>query len=344
MNIKSNIIPNSSNQGFTAIINIYMKDFNLISWNGFASYREENDEYYEMFIKRSPKELASAKDISNLIELLNTAVLVVINENEEYIPIGDELSDRLSNYEIKNIDRIQIIGNEDGYEFYHRSYTFELGSGKYYGKERSFEYEPGYDEYDVTECEEEFEKSEDSGGHVLFNLSGCNIDYQFGYDDDEDYDDYSEFEDAQEPKGSRIVAYFKKGNDNELKFFRIKYANPVLEDILNSFDYSSNKIEPFNIQYLEDIIPGYSGVKTLQELTHTLISALVTFGTGKVGLEETLEKEFNSIVNGFVSIEGTSQETFDKTKCNFDGEADGYDFSLNDGNYVAKYRKCVGGW
>lgn len=141
---------------------------------------------------------------------------------------------------------------------------------------------------------------------------------------------------------NRVKAYYD--SNDEFKCFSCKYQNPILENILIKYNYSSEILEdPTDIGFLEERIPDYNGVQTIEELTSTLISALISFGKADEGLEKELINRKVEIQKAFISIEGTSQETMDSEK----GEyflVDGFDFEMTNGKYSSSYRQCDGGW
>lgn len=158
-------------------------------------------------------------------------------------------------------------------------------------------------------------------------------------------DEDDEFEGEPEPEGDRFEAYYKKGNGNEDKCFDIEYTNPVIEEILHKYNYSSESLDhpATKIEFLEDVIPNYAGVKSVTELTRTLLSIFVAFGKADAGFEKEFLERSEEISESYSSIDGTSCETVDEKAGDF-GLAGGYDFKLINGEYKARYRTCDGGW
>ena len=139
----------------------------------------------------------------------------------------------------------------------------------------------------------------------------------------------------------RVEAY---ENDDDLKWFSVKYNNPLLDSILVKYHYKSAKFnDPDCIDNLEEKIPNYAGVTSLDQFTATLIAALLAFGSADDGFESEVREKQNTIAKEFVFIDGSSLEDTDWEE-DEDGLCEGYDFKLKDGNYYAQFRTCPGGW
>lgn len=357
MKIRTDFVTNSSSSSFTLMINFELKNGEEVKFVGHGGGAESGTiDYfdYEVLVNVSPKELGTAKTIDEMIELLTNGVrdddweerpkvFVPDNENDSYYFIK-EIKDKISSMD--EIEKITIRGDEENYEDYLRSYTYDRQSKKYYGMEYG----------------EVFEKNGSSGGDLAFDLSGCDIKYadkedfdfigfssgsvyDFMFDDEDDEEeDWDDDNGEKEPEGNRIEAYFEEGHGNEDKLFAVKYENTLLEEIVQKYNYSSDEFgDPFNIDFFESIIPGYSGVKTIEDFSKTLISLLVSFGHADSGFEDQLNKQFKDIISSFSSINGTSCETVNEEAGDF-GLADGYDFKLIEGVYKSRYRTCDGGW
>lgn len=356
MKIRTDFVTNSSSSSFTLMINFELKNGEEVKFVGHGGGAESGTiDFFdnEVLVDVSPKELGTAETIDEMIELLTNGVrdddleecpriFVPDNDNDSYYFIK-EIEDKISSMD--DIEKITIRGDEENYQDYLRSYTYDRETKKYTGMEYG----------------EVFEKDGSSGGDLVFDLSGCDIQhadeeefdyigsssgslYDYLYDGDvfeKDWDDdYGEIE----PNRNRIEAYFEKGHGNEDKLFVVEFENSTIEEIIKKYNYSCDKFDdPFNIDYFEEIIPGYAGVKTIEEFTKTLISLLVSFGHADSGFEEELNKRFDEILAGFSSIKGTSCETIDEDAEDF-GLSDGYDFKLINGVFKSKYRTCEGGW
>lgn len=142
---------------------------------------------------------------------------------------------------------------------------------------------------------------------------------------------------------NRVKAYYE-GENNDIKSFDCQYKNEIIENILVKYNYSSDDTwgmeDPTNINDLTDVIPDYKGVQTIEELTSTLISALVSFGNSDDGFEEELNSRKAEIQKAFVFIEGTSQETMTGIEELEDGIKvlyDGFSFEMINGEYSASY-------
>lgn len=124
---------------------------------------------YETLVTVSPKELGTAKTIDDLIKLLidgvrdddweeRPKIFVPENENHAYYFI-QEIKENIASMD--DIKSVTIRGDEENYEDYLRSYTFDMQTGKYTG----------------IQYGNEFEKNGSSGGNLSFDLSGCDIKY-----------------------------------------------------------------------------------------------------------------------------------------------------------------------
>lgn len=186
---------------------------------------------------------------------------------------------------------------------------------------------------------------------VQYDSDGCltkmlSFPYSDDYECSESFDwDRLEFKGPNE-SDDNIAAYYEEGHGNEDKLFSVTYENPILKEILERYHYTSDSFEnPCELNHgkpLIDTVPDYHGVKTIGDFTKTLISVLKHYGSGDSGMEAELTARQEEIAAAFVSIDGTSQETYNE-EIGW-GLASGYDFQLENGAYTAAYREEEGGW
>lgn len=134
----------------------------------------------------------------------------------------------------------------------------------------------------------------------------------------------------------RIKAYLEADDEDE-KWFQIKWCNSVLKEILEKNHYVSNEIEDICEFDTIEKISDYAGVTDVDVLTSTLISMYLHLGTADKGFSEELHRRKQEIIQAFSFIEGNSQEGFYFHEEYEEDVFDGYDFELKFGVYAAKY-------
>lgn len=161
---------------------------------------------------------------------------------------------------------------------------------------------------------------------------------EFNSDDDDDDSHYVD---------DRIAAY--EASDGHC--FNIIYTNAILKEILTKYNCHSDSFDfdkTYDLELFEKKLSDYRGVKTIEELTDTLINVYLEFGTFDEGMREELINRKAEIVKGYKLIDGFSVETeneeyndewgWDDTLCT------GYDFCIENGIFKATYREYWGGW
>ena len=159
---------------------------------------------------------------------------------------------------------------------------------------------------------------------------------EFNSDDDDDDSHYVD---------DRIAAY--EASDGHC--FNIIYTNAILKEILTKYNCHSDSFDKtYDLELFEKKLSDYRGVKTIEELTDTLINVYLEFGTFDDGMREELINRKAEIVKGYKLIDGFSVETeieeyndewgWDDTLCT------GYDFCIENGIFKATYREYWGGW
>lgn len=150
------------------------------------------------------------------------------------------------------------------------------------------------------------------------------------------------FYSINDDREERIELYY---NSDDVQCFSLHgYSNSLLVDILQKYNYKSEKIKDIQSFSVDGQLSDYSGVLSIEDLTATLISAYIDFGDGDNGMKEELYRRKLEIARAFTYIEGTSCEGFDTAEYGDwnEGLFSGYDFLLKNGIYNA-YRTCYGG-
>lgn len=164
MKIRTDFVTNSSSSSFVFLLKLNMKDGNIFCYGGTGSCGEGgDDDFYELDISVSPRELGLAQSVDELIALLIEGVkdgeCKIFDAEDPNLLNQLEASDcheLICSYrnasrfiasisEISDMDQIRsitITGNEQGrYQQYFRSFTYDLEKGEYTLRSRGTEFE-----------------------------------------------------------------------------------------------------------------------------------------------------------------------------------------------------------
>lgn len=179
MKIRTDFVTNSSSSSFVVSLRIELRNGRVLAFRGTGSCGEgSNNDFYDLKISASPKQLANAGSVDELIALLKNGVkddkCKILDENDaarnqmirEWTASG--YTDGVQNYDralsfsrsltmipqMEDIRSISISGDEHGrYNHYYRQFTYDCDTG----------------DYTLSSQGVEFEKNGGSGGDLIFS-------------------------------------------------------------------------------------------------------------------------------------------------------------------------------
>ena len=144
---------------------------------------------------------------------------------------------------------------------------------------------------------------------------------------------------------------FDDGLTKIASFISISYKNDVIKQLIEQYNYKCSVCAADSIDcYIDKDVDHmsdnrceefpYYGVKTINDLTKTIISFLINNGTYDDGFAEAIIDKFDSIIVSYENIDGNVVTSMSWKTYVYKG----YIFGIKNDRFTCKFETCTSGW